>query len=110
MICRLANANRPAVPPKTYSTKCREHRTENRRGECMTRSADKPVLLVTGASPGIGDAIARRFAHGGFRIVAVARRAERLAQLAKELAECTEVETLAVDVTTTGASTRAVEL
>jgi len=76
----------------------------------MTRSADKPVLLVTGASAGIGDAIARRFARGGFRIVAVARRQERLAQLAKELSGTTEVETLAVDVTTTDASTRAVEL
>ena len=76
----------------------------------MTRSADKPVLLITGASAGIGDAIARRFAAGGFRIVAVARRQERLAQLAKELSGVTDVETLAVDVTETDAASRAVGL
>jgi 3-oxoacyl-[acyl-carrier protein] reductase len=76
----------------------------------MTPSADKPVLLVTGASAGIGDAIARRFARGGFRIVAVARREDRLAKLAKDLSGITEVATLATDVTAQDAPTRAVAL
>jgi 3-oxoacyl-[acyl-carrier protein] reductase len=68
------------------------------------------VVLITGASAGIGDAIARRFATGGFCIVAVARRQERLVQLAKELSATTEVEILAVDVTGTDAPARAVQI
>lgn len=73
-------------------------------------AAEKPVVLVTGASAGIGDAIARRFARGGWRVVAVARRKERLAQLAQELSEVTRVETLGADVTAPDAPQRAVEL
>ena len=77
----------------------------------MTRpTSEKPVVLITGASAGIGDAIARRFARGGFRIVAVARRQERLAQLAKELSGTTDVEILAADVTATDTPSRAVDL
>ena len=70
----------------------------------------KPVVVITGASAGIGAAIARRFAAGGFRIVAVARRKERLEQLAKELEGSAAVEILASDVTVAGAPERAVEL
>ena len=44
-------------------------------------------VLITGASSGIGAALARRFAAGGARIAIVARRAERLAALADEIAE-----------------------
>ena len=73
-------------------------------------SSDKPVVLITGASAGIGEAIARRFAKGGFRVVAVARRQERLDALAKELSEITAIETLALDVTAADAPARAVQL
>jgi 3-oxoacyl-[acyl-carrier protein] reductase len=73
------------------------------------KQAVKPVALITGASAGIGDAIARRFAEGGFRIVAVARRKERLEQLAQALARQTQVACVAEDVTAPGASDRSVE-
>lgn len=46
---------------------------------------DKPLALVTGVGPGTGAAIARRFAEGGYRVAMLARNAERLAALEKEL-------------------------
>jgi meso-butanediol dehydrogenase / (S,S)-butanediol dehydrogenase / diacetyl reductase len=75
-----------------------------------TSSSEKPVVLLTGASAGIGAAIARRFALGGFRIVAVARRQEKLAELAREISPTAQIETLAADVTAADTPERAIEL
>ena len=64
----------------------------------MGNVSPKPVVIITGASAGIGDAIARRFATGGWNLVAVARRAERLQQLADDLRGTAEVTIVIGDV------------
>jgi NADP-dependent 3-hydroxy acid dehydrogenase YdfG len=47
--------------------------------------ADEPVLVITGASTGIGAATAERAAEFGYRVVLAARSEDRLAALASEL-------------------------
>src|SRR5262249_29136783 len=47
--------------------------------------SSNPIAVVTGASSGIGAATARRLATEGFHVVMAARRADRLAQLTKEV-------------------------
>lgn len=74
------------------------------------KMSDKPVALITGASSGIGDAIARKFAQEGWAIVAVARREQRLEQLKQDLSGQTRVEYLVGDVTDKDTPQRAVDL
>jgi NAD(P)-dependent dehydrogenase (short-subunit alcohol dehydrogenase family) len=48
-------------------------------------STIKPLALVTGVGPGTGASVARRFAEGGYRVAMLARNAERLAALEREI-------------------------
>jgi NADP-dependent 3-hydroxy acid dehydrogenase YdfG len=50
-----------------------------------SNNAHQRVAVVTGASSGIGAATAKTFAALGFHVVAVARRADRINALAKEI-------------------------
>jgi NADP-dependent 3-hydroxy acid dehydrogenase YdfG len=47
--------------------------------------ADDPVLIITGASTGIGEATARAAADSGYRVVLGARSEDKLQELASEL-------------------------
>jgi 3-hydroxy acid dehydrogenase/malonic semialdehyde reductase len=48
-------------------------------------STQPGTVFITGASSGFGAAIAHRFATAGARVIAAARRADRLKDLAAEL-------------------------
>jgi NAD(P)-dependent dehydrogenase (short-subunit alcohol dehydrogenase family) len=45
----------------------------------------KPLAIITGVGPGTGSAMARRFHDGGYRVAMIARNAERLEKMAREL-------------------------
>jgi len=51
----------------------------------VAEAISTPVILITGASSGIGAATARLFAQNGYRAVLAARRMERLQSLADEI-------------------------
>lgn len=48
----------------------------------MSTNPNAPICLLTGAGPGTGAAIARRFARGGYRVAMLARNKARLKELA----------------------------
>lgn len=51
----------------------------------MAEPADKKTVLITGATAGFGEAMARRYARSGDRLVLCGRRIERLEALRHEL-------------------------
>lgn len=67
----------------------------------------KPTVLITGATSGIGEACARRFALGGYRLIITGRRSELLEKLKNSLD--TEVLTLCFDVRDRNATRKAID-
>ena len=54
------------------------------------------IALITGATAGIGEAVARRFAERGLKLILVGRRIDRLRSLAESLQ--TECHVLQLDI------------
>jgi len=63
-----------------------------------TGSIDRRHLLLVGAGPGLGEAVARRFAEGGYRITLLARSPDGLGAMAEGLADTgADIDTIATD-------------
>ena len=62
--------------------------TSNSTSHCSVKKMTKGrgVCLIAGAGPGIGQAVARRFAKEGFTIVAVRRNKDQLQALTADIA------------------------
>jgi short-subunit dehydrogenase len=72
-------------------------------------AAAKPVTLITGASSGIGAALARVFAETGHEVVLAARRAAELTAVADDVAAIgprVRPEVIPIDLAETGAADR----
>ena len=71
--------------------------------------SERRVAIITGASSGIGQALAERAVRAGWDVFAVGRRAERLTELAALVAGATgRIAILALDIRTPRAPTRIV--
>ena len=58
----------------------------------------KRIVLITGATSGIGEATANLLAKSNFKLILCGRRKDRLEALKRQLSEHTEVQTLTFDV------------
>ncbi|KGQ11222.1 putative oxidoreductase [Beauveria bassiana D1-5] len=59
--------------------------TKNSDGGDMVQGIENKVVVITGASSGLGEALARRLVKDGAKLVLGARRLERLKKLAQDL-------------------------
>ncbi|WP_295195174.1 SDR family NAD(P)-dependent oxidoreductase, partial [uncultured Brevundimonas sp.] len=89
--CCLATSASVAGKTATFLRTCRCQsllpfgRNRDRHSTIEIRRIAMPVIVVTGASAGIGLAIADRFARAGWQVVVIARQAERLSNAVEQL-------------------------
>jgi short-subunit dehydrogenase len=70
----------------------------HRDGTVRDGAIDGRHLLLVGAGPALGSAVAHRFASGGYRVTLVARSPDRLGELARSLADTgAEINTIEAD-------------
>jgi len=90
-----------ALSHSQYLTICLQKKDENKDM--------KKTALITGATSGIGEACARRFAQGGYDLILTARRADKLEAIKTELeGDGTKVKTLVFDVRDADAAEKAI--
>ncbi|WP_277069549.1 SDR family NAD(P)-dependent oxidoreductase [Prevotella corporis] len=71
---------------------------------------EKKIVMVTGATSGIGEACAKKFANGGYNVIITGRRQDKLEALKTQLeAQGTRVLALTFDVREREAARKAVE-
>jgi len=76
----------------------------------MAEQLDHTVVIVTGASSGIGQATAIRLASAGARVVLVARRKDRLTKLEQQIKEAGgDAYAIEADISSAGEAAEAVE-
>jgi len=84
-------------PEVEYSKHNKHEEVDPKRSFAMNQPS--PLALITGASRGLGLALARRLARDHWRLVIDARGSEALEQARLELAQWTDVIALAGDIT-----------
>ena len=96
------------VTQLSQSTKAAKATQTTQRTKSTQAASSNPVALITGASSGIGEVLARCFANARHDVILVARSADKLKALARELEVAHGVSALAqsADLSVPGAAAK----